>query len=38
METQIDGVANVDALAALYVFNQDDPPTRPLGEWPTKPS
>lgn len=21
-------------LAALYVFNDDDPPTRPLGEFP----
>jgi len=38
METLIDGAANVDALAALYVYNQDDPPTRPLGEWPSKPS
>ena len=38
METLIDAAANVDALAALYVYNSDDPPTRPLGEWPTKPS
>ena len=38
METLIDGAANVDALAALYVYNEDDPPTRPLGEWPTEPS
>ena len=38
METLIDGAANVDALAALYVYNQDDPPTRLLGEWPSKPS
>jgi hypothetical protein len=37
METLIDAAANVDALAALYVFNQDDPPTRPLGVWPSKP-
>ena len=37
METQIDGAANVDALAALYVYNSDDPPVRPLGEWPSKP-
>ena len=37
METLIDGAANVDALAALYVYNEDDPPTRPLGEWPSKP-
>ena len=34
METLIDAAANVDALAALYVYNSDDPPTRPLGEWP----
>ena len=38
METQIDGAANVDALAALYVYNSDDPPVRPLGEWPSEPS
>ena len=38
METLIDAAADVDALAALYVYNQDDPPTRPLGEWPSKPS
>ena len=38
METQIDGAANVDALAALYVYNEDDPPTRPIGEWPSKPA
>ena len=38
METQIDGAANVDALAALYVYNSDDPPTRPLGEFPEEPT
>ena len=38
METLIDVAANVDALAALYVYNEDDPPTRPLGEWPSKPA
>ena len=38
METLIDAAADVDALAALYVYNQDDPPTRPLGEFPSKPS
>ena len=37
MCTQIDGAANVDALAALYVYNSDNPPVRPLGEWPSKP-
>ena len=34
METAIDNAANVDALAALYAYNDDDPPIRPLGEWP----
>ena len=38
MCTQIDAVANVDALAALYVYNDDSPPVRPLGEFPDKPS
>jgi hypothetical protein len=38
METLIDGAADIDALAALYVYNSDDPPTRPLGEWPNEPS
>ena len=38
MCTQIDNAADVDALAALYVYNTDDPPTRPLGEWPTNPT
>lgn len=33
METAIDNAANVDALAALYVYT-GDPLTRPLGEWP----
>ena len=35
MQVQIDGAANVDALAALYVYNDATPPVRPLGEWPT---
>jgi len=34
METLIDNAANVDALAALYVYNNDNPPVRPLGEFP----
>jgi len=34
METLINNAANVDALAALYVYNDDTPPVRPLGEWP----
>ena len=35
MCTQIDAAANVDALAALYVYNSETPPVRPLGELPT---
>ena len=35
MCTQIDGAADVDALAALYVYNDATPPVRPLGELPT---
>ena len=38
MCTQIDNAANVDALAALYVYNSDNPPVRPLGEFPSEPS
>jgi len=34
MQAQIDGAANVDALAALYVYNKETPPVRPLGEFP----
>ena len=37
MSTAIDDASDVDALAALYVYNSDDPPVRPLGEWPNKP-
>ena len=37
METLIGNAADVDALAALYVYNSADPATRPLGEWPSKP-
>jgi hypothetical protein len=38
MKTKINAVSDVDALAALYVYNDDNPPTRPLGEFPTPPS
>ena len=38
MCTAIDNAADVDALAALYVYNSDDPPVRPLGEFPDEPS
>jgi len=34
MCTQITNAANVDALAALYVYNDADTPVRPLGELP----
>lgn len=30
----IDAVSDVDALAALYVYNDATPPVRPLGEFP----
>ena len=35
MCTQIDNAADVDALAALYAYNDATPPVRPLGELPT---
>ena len=35
MCVQIDAASDVDALAALYVYNSDNPPVRPLGELPT---
>ena len=35
MCTQIDAVSDVDALIALYVYNDATPPVRPLGELPT---
>lgn len=38
MKSKINAVANVDALAALYVYNDATPPVRPLGEFPTPPS
>ena len=34
MCTAIDNAANVDALAALYVYNDATPPVRPMGELP----
>ena len=38
MQTQIDGAANVDALAALFTYTEqeDKSVTRPLGEFPVK--
>ena len=35
MQVQIGNAADVDALAALYVYNDSTPPVRPLGEFPT---
>lgn len=37
MQTKINAVTTVDQLAALYVYNDAEPPVRPLGEWPTPP-
>lgn len=34
MCTAINNAADVDALAALYVYNDAEPPVRPLGEFP----
>jgi hypothetical protein len=38
MKTKINAVSDIDALAALYVYNDADPPVRPLGEFPTPPT
>ena len=38
MCTAVDNASDVDALIALYVYNDDDPPVRPLGEFPDEPS
>ena len=35
MCVQIDGAANIEALIALYAYNDDTPAVRPLGELPT---
>jgi len=35
MEVLIDACSTVDELADLYVYNDDTPPIRPLGEFPT---
>jgi len=35
MCTQIDAASDIDALIALYVYNNETPPVRPLGELPT---
>ena len=39
MQVQIDGAANVDALAALFTYTKTDGVTsRPLGEFPDDPN
>jgi len=40
MQAQVDGAANVDALAALFTYTEqeDGSTTRPLGEFPTDPN
>ena len=39
MQAQIDGAANVDALAALFTYTiTDGVQSKPLGEWPTDPN
>ena len=38
MKTKINAVSDVDALAALYVYNDATPPVRPLGKFPDVPS
>jgi hypothetical protein len=35
MCTAIDNASDIDALIALYVYNDATPPVRPLGEFPT---
>ena len=37
MVSKISAVTTVDELAALYVYNNETPPVRPLGEWPQSP-
>ena len=38
MISKISAVTTVDELAALYTYNDAEPPVRPLGEWPIPPS
>ena len=37
MIVKISAVTTVDELAALYVYDDETPPVRPLGEWPQSP-
>ena len=38
MQSKIDACTTVDELAALYQYNDAEPPVRPLGEFPNPPS
>ena len=39
MQAQVDGAADVDALAALFIYTETDGVTsKPLGEWPDDPN
>ena len=38
MQSKINACTTVDELAALYVYNDAEPPVRPLGEFPNPPS
>ena len=37
MEQKINSCSTVEELEALYVYNNEDPPTKPIGEWPEAP-
>jgi len=37
MQSKINACTTVDELAALYEYNDAEPPVRPLGEWPQVP-
>ena len=37
MVSKINACTTVDDLAALYVYDDETPPVRPLGEWPQSP-
>ena len=37
MQSKINACTTVDELAALYQYNDAEPPVRPLGEWPQVP-
>ena len=37
MQSKINACTTVDELAALYKYNDAEPPVRPIGEWPQSP-